>query len=279
MGSELIKRGVDLPDHIWSAHANINFPNLVKNIHADYIKAGSKIIVANTFRTTPRAFKKTGLSLKSATKQAYESLTQAIQLAKEASNDSITILGSIAPLEDCYKPELFPGKKIAENEFGLIIDWLIDNNVDGIILETMNNIDETETILNILSHHSVPTYVSHYLASSKFLPFTNQINNIITLSKNYDIHALLFNCMPINRMNKIVNHTLNEFQGLWGLYPNLGIGDPAPDGKIINTISNEKFLKLIDKSINKGAQIIGACCGSSPKHIKLLKNIYNAKNY
>ena len=49
MGSELIKRGVDLPDHIWSAHANINFPNLVKNIHADYIKAGSKIIVANTF--------------------------------------------------------------------------------------------------------------------------------------------------------------------------------------------------------------------------------------
>ena len=79
---------------------------------------------------------------------------------------------------------------IAENEFELIIDWLIDNNVDGIILETMNNLDETQTILNILTHHSVPTYVSHYLAPSKSLSFTNQINNIITLSKNYDIYAL-----------------------------------------------------------------------------------------
>ena len=112
MGSELIKRGMTLPLHIWSAHANINSPKLVKKIHKDYIEAGSEIIVANTFRTTPRAFQKTGLSLKKATKQAYQSLQLAIKLAKEASDENITILGSIAPLEDCYKPKLFPGKVV-----------------------------------------------------------------------------------------------------------------------------------------------------------------------
>ena len=111
MGSELIKRGAILPQHIWSAHANIERPNLVKTIHQEYIDSGAKIIIANTFRATPRSYIKTGLSMDLAIQKAYSSLNKAIQLAKQVAKDNTIILGSIAPLEDCYKPELFPGKK------------------------------------------------------------------------------------------------------------------------------------------------------------------------
>ena len=83
MGSELIKRGATLPQHIWSAHANIEYPNIVKKIHKEYVDAGAQIITANTFRTTPRAYKKTGLSMDLATKKAYASLNKAVQLAKQ----------------------------------------------------------------------------------------------------------------------------------------------------------------------------------------------------
>ena len=58
----------------------------------------------------------------------------------------------------------------------------------------------------------------------------------------------------------------------WGIYPNLGIGEPSPDGNIKNIYSDEEFLKTIQSSIKLGATIAGACCGSSPKHINLLKN-------
>ena len=111
MGSELIKRGIILPQHIWSAHANIHFPHIVKKIHEDYIQSGSQIIITNTFRTTPRAYKKTGLSIKKANSTAYKSHQLAIDLANAAKNTKTIVLGSIAPLEDCYMPELFPGKK------------------------------------------------------------------------------------------------------------------------------------------------------------------------
>ena len=61
----------------------------------------------------------------------------------------------------------------------------------------------------------------------------------------------------------------------WGIYPNLGIGEPSPTGDIKNIHSNDNFIKLIYKSIEKGATLIGGCCGSSPSHIRFLKSKMN----
>ena len=58
MGSELMRRGLTLPEHIWSADANITNPDLVQQIHKEYVDAGADYITCNTFRTTPRAYKK-----------------------------------------------------------------------------------------------------------------------------------------------------------------------------------------------------------------------------
>ena len=117
MGSELIRRGEILPNHIWSADSNIKNPELVCQIHKDYIAAGSTCITTNTFRTTPRSYRKTGLSESNSIEIAHKSLKTAVRMAKKARNDRTKVLGSIAPLEDCYKPELFPGENTAKKEF------------------------------------------------------------------------------------------------------------------------------------------------------------------
>ena len=117
MGSELIQKGEVLPNHIWSADSNIKNPHLVYQIHKDYIDVGSNYITTNTFRTTPRAYSKIGLPLKEAKKSAELSLKSAIKIAKNAANTNTKILGSIAPLEDCYRPDLFPGNETAKKEF------------------------------------------------------------------------------------------------------------------------------------------------------------------
>ena len=74
MGSELIKRGLILPEHIWSANANIFNPNIVKKIHIEYIASGAEFITTNTFRTTGRAYMKTGLNEADSIRMAKHSL-------------------------------------------------------------------------------------------------------------------------------------------------------------------------------------------------------------
>ena len=82
MGSEFIKRGINLPNHIWSAHLNLEASEVIYKIHKEYINAGADYITTNTFRTTPRAYSKIGLPLKEAKKSAELSLKSAIRIAK-----------------------------------------------------------------------------------------------------------------------------------------------------------------------------------------------------
>ena len=130
MGSEFIRRGEILPPHTWSADVNLTNPDLLYGIHQEYVNAGVDYLTTNTFRTTPRAYQKTGLSYKEAHSTAKISMHNAVQMARKASNDSIKILGSIAPLEDCYSPDLFPGPDLATKEFSVIAEWLADERID-----------------------------------------------------------------------------------------------------------------------------------------------------
>ncbi len=108
MGTELERRNVPVSLPLWSTNALISHPKTVKQIHKDYIQAGADIITANTFRTNSRSFKRAGIK-----DMAKELTHRALILANEARQETVTsrkiwIAGSIAPLEDCYRPDLVP---------------------------------------------------------------------------------------------------------------------------------------------------------------------------
>ena len=89
------------------AEALLTHPETVQHIHEDYIEAGAQIIITNTFRTTRRAFAKLDIADKAqqaATILACHLVQQAIEHVKP--EHEVYIAGSIAPLEDCYSPEL-----------------------------------------------------------------------------------------------------------------------------------------------------------------------------
>ena len=291
MGSELIRRGMELPEHIWSAAANLINPELVLEIHREYMDAGADYITANTFRTTPRAYgnigvrgeneeggkKDSGERRKPARRMgreakaiARESLNQAVDLAKEAVGNSAKVLGSIAPLEDCYSPELFPGKDTAITEFRELGGWLSNASVDILLLETMNSLAETEAGLIALQDFELPLWVSFVLKDDEHLLSGELILDIIKLLQDYSVEMVLLNCNPLQRTENAMIHLANNLSGKWGLYPNLGIGEPAPNGKIVEYETMDKFISLMEKAIDMGASVVGACCGSSPQHIKSL---------
>jgi len=271
MGSELIRRGETLPNHIWSADSNFNNPELVYQIHKEYIDAGSSFITTNTFRTTPRAYRKTGLSKSDSITMAHKSLKIAVQLANKAVTDKL-ILGSIAPLEDCYKPKLFPGEGIAKNEFHQIGRWLVDEGIDIFLIETMNSIIETRVCLDALLKFNIPIWVSFALRNSSEILSGEKLINALRMLDNYDVDCVLLNCSPLNRTKDAMKIVAENWKKAWGIYPNLGVGEPSPDGIINQIYSDEEYISVIDKSITLGANILGGCCGSSINHIQLIAN-------
>ena len=61
MGTELMRAGLDLRLPIWSGNVNLTHPDYVQKIHEAYLTAGADILTTNTFRTTPRAYRKGNL--------------------------------------------------------------------------------------------------------------------------------------------------------------------------------------------------------------------------
>ena len=270
MGTELIQRGEILPPHIWSAKINLTNPKLIYQIHKEYIDAGANYITTNTFRSTTRAFKKTGLNDLDAKLSAEQSFLAAIQMAQKASKKNTRILGSIAPLEDCYLPNLFPGQEQAKKEFTEIAQQFKFSGVHILILETMTNIDETKICLDAIKSLSLPIWVSYNLINAKQIRSGESLNDAINLLKNYPVDCLLLNCNSIKRTNDALNVVFQNWNHKWGIYPNIGLGEPASDGIIKHYSTNEKFVNVINKAKSLGAYIVGACCGSNPKHIQLI---------
>ena len=283
MGSELIRRGLELPEHIWSAAANLTNPELVLEIHKEYVDAGADYIASNTFRTTPRAYSKVGrrkekgYGKQDAEKRAKESMKIAVENAKEVAGDSVKVLGSIAPLEDCYSPELFPGKDTAITEFRQLGRWLVDVGVDILLLETMNSMAETEAGLIALKSYELPMWVSFLLKDDEHLLSGDLLLYALTLLQDYSVKMVLLNCNPIQRTENAMTLLAENWTGKWGIYPNLGIGEPSPDGKITEYEPMDKFISTMEKAIGMGASVVGGCCGSSPEHIKILCSLSLSK--
>jgi len=156
-GSELDRRGVDVTLPLWSARAILDAPDVLEQIHREYLDAGVESITANTFRTHRRSLEQGGLG-----DRAAELTRRAVEIARrarDAVNPEALVLGSVAPLEDCYEPDrrsreraeagqAAPDDDACHAEHREMIDHLANAGVDMLLIETMNNLAEAKAAVD-----------------------------------------------------------------------------------------------------------------------------------
>ena len=274
MGTELMRRGIELPLPLWSSMSNIDQYDQVLNVHKDYIEAGSDILTTNTFRTTPRTFIKAGYSQNESEIISEQCCNMAIAAAKHAvKKENTLIAGSVAPLEDCYEPLHFPGKEIAKKEFQLIINNIVRNGVDILLFETMGNFEEIESALQVSNDIDIQRWLSIVMKNNNSLLDGTELNKVVDLANKNKIDMVLINCTPIHIISDALDMFLEYRKGKWGVYPNAGENMPTKDGEFVSKIDDESFCRAIEDYITLGASVVGACCGSTPNTVRKISNM------
>ena len=268
MGTELMRAGLDLPLPIWSGDVNLTHPDYVRRIHEAYLTAGADILTTNTFRATPRAYRNNGYEEHEARQRSHESLERAVELARQTAGSDIIIAGSIAPLEDCYEPDLFPGIEFAQREFRELAIWLQDAGIDVILFETMGSWPEIKTALSVTADLQIPRWLSLILKNGNTLLDGTDLTNILSDIKDYGIEMVLLNCNLCSITADAVDVLLRNWKGSWGVYPNVGAAMPTKEGVIEKKLTIKEFANEINKYLTSGAKVIGACCGSNPDYIR-----------
>ena len=105
MGAELIRRGWPSED-LWSAKALLEKPEVVRAVHQDYVSAGARVIITNTYSTVPSYLAKENMQSR------YVELTGiAARLAREVADAApakVRVAGCLPPLSESYRPDLVP---------------------------------------------------------------------------------------------------------------------------------------------------------------------------
>ncbi|MCH7613679.1 MAG: homocysteine S-methyltransferase family protein [Candidatus Marinimicrobia bacterium] len=273
MGTELVHRGINIPLPIWSADTNLTNPEVVLKIHQNYVSAGADILTTNTFRSTTYTYRKAGYSQRKAKDQARDSLMSAVDLARKAAHENTIIAGSITAVEDCYSPNLYPGKNSAEDTYGELIEWFTETGVDLLLFETMGNLEEITIALESSRNVNKDRWVSLILKDSEHILDGHSLEDCVNMIKEFSISCLLLNCNKIETTNNALEPFLSLWTEEWGVYPNLGKTDF--DNDYFDIINDSKFGDSISLYLDQSPAVIGACCGSNPRHIEMLKSIIN----
>ena len=268
MGTELMRAGLDLPLPIWSGDVNLTHPDYVRRIHEAYLTAGADILTTNTFRATPRAYRNNGYEEHEAIQRSHESLERAVELARQTAGADIIVAGAIAPLEDCYEPDLFPSIEFPQREFRELAIWLQDAGIDVILFETMGSWPEIKTALSATVDLQIPRWLSLILKNSNTLLDGTDLLNVLSDIKDYGIEMVLLNCSLCSVTADAVDLLLTNWKGAWGVYPNVGVAMPTKEGVIEEKLTIKEFAKEINTYLTSGANVVGGCCGSNPDYIR-----------
>ncbi len=269
MGTELERRGADLSLPLWSTSALIHAPHIVRNIHADYLRAGADILTTNTFRSNLRALRRAGIA-----DQWDELNLKAVEFAFEARErhpDSrpVLIAAGIAPVEDCYSPELVPSDPELRDEHGRQAEFLATAGADILLAETMNTVREAEIAAGACAATGREFAVSFVCADGERLLSGETLAEAVSAVSAHGPAALLINCVSTAAMRDALETLISCSPVPVGCYPN--VGTPQVDGaRAYAEVGPDEFVREALRWRSMGARMLGGCCGTTPDWISAL---------
>ena len=265
-GTELERRGVPSELPLWSARALLEAPELLARIHAEYVAAGAEVVTANTFRTQRRTLAHAGLA-----GRTRELTRCAVELARRSTQGAprrIFVAGSMAPLEDCWRPDRVPEDEALAREHAEHAENLRAAGVDLLLLETFGTLREALAALRAARTSGLPVWASFACDAQGRLLSGEPLAEALAAARALGPLALLVNCLPPSHVEPALA-ALRACGLPFGVYPNLGA--PTAGGKRrTEELDPAALAALTRRWVAAGARIVGGCCGTTPAHLRAL---------
>ena len=274
-GTELNRLGANTGLPLWSANVLLEAPHIIKQVHRDYLSAGAEVLTTNTFRTHRRSLERAGFG-----SRAKELTSMAVHIAKEAAGEQAAsgggtawVAGSVAPLEDCYSPELVPPQKECLEEHAEMVALLTQAGADLILIETMNTVREAEAASAAARDCGLPFIVSFVLRTDGKLFSGEGLSEAVDRISPYGPVMLGVNCTPTT----MISASLKELDHLTPLpvcgYGNIGHTDEITGWDNTDDVSPDEYANIVQFWTTLKLGMLGGCCGTGPDHIAALHEL------
>lgn len=258
VGTELSARGVATPAPAWSSAAlgDAASERVLAAIHADYAAAGAVVHTACTFRAQPRVWPEGW----------RERLGRAVAIARAAVPTGHRVAGSLAPIEDCWRPDLSPPERVARPLHREVARALADAGVDLVLCEAFASPAELVIAVEEARAAGLTAWAALTAGPEGDLMTPAALAAGARAAIAAGAEAALVHCVDIARIDPYVA-ALAEVAPVFGVYANAG---PEGGGLGWGATGDEgprAFADAARRHRALGASIVGACCGAGPAHV------------
>ncbi|PYO74500.1 MAG: bifunctional homocysteine S-methyltransferase/methylenetetrahydrofolate reductase, partial [Gemmatimonadetes bacterium] len=266
MGTMLYGKGFFL--NVCYDELNLKQPRLVQEVHAEYVRAGAEILETNTFGANPLKLNSYGLA------DETEKINRtAAELARAAAGGRASIVGAIGPLGIRIEPFGPTSQAEAEAVFARQVQGLLAGGVDGFILETFSDLDEIHAALRAVRAASdLPVVCQMTIGTDGLTYYGTDPDTYTKQLAAWGADVIGVNCSVgpagvLEAVEKMVKATDKPISA----QPNAGLPKDVGDRKIY-LASPEYMASYARRMIETGARIVGGCCGTTPEHIKKIRD-------
>lgn len=282
-GRELARRGAPFRQPEWSALALTEAPEIVKEVHLDFIRAGAEVITTNNYAVVPFHIGQDRFD--NEVRDLVQVAVNQAKLAVAESDKDVLIAGCLPPLFGSYRADLFKQEE-AQKLAKPIIETL-SPHVDFWLAETQSCIAEVETVHALLPKDDRDFWVSFTLQDEiqqqkPLLRSGENIEQVAELLKRLNADAVLFNCcqpevilQAILEIKKLLPEHI-QIGAYANAFPPQSSEATANDGldEVRADLNPDVYLKFAQAWKDAGATLIGGCCGIGPEHIAALSKFF-----
>lgn len=268
MGTMLQKSGLKL-GHLPEI-LNITSPEVVMNIHRQYVDAGSDIISANTFGAN-------GYKLKDSGHSVEEIIRAGVANAKKAVEGKALVALDIGPIGQLMEPTGTLSFEDAYNYFKEEI--LAGEEADVIFFETMTDLLELKAAVLAAKENSNKPIMASMTFEENMRTFAGvSVESAALTLQGLGVDALGVNCsLGPDELYKIVEKLTKISKIPVIVKPNAGLPDPNSN---TYSVTAEDFAVSLGKIMDLGTvKLVGGCCGTTPEYISALKKTGSSKSF
>ncbi|NJD19153.1 MAG: bifunctional homocysteine S-methyltransferase/methylenetetrahydrofolate reductase, partial [Gemmatimonadetes bacterium] len=267
MGTLLYGRGVFV--NVCYDELNLSRPELVRQIHAEYVAAGAEILETNTFGANPVKLSSYGLDART-----EEINRHAVALAREAARGAAKVCGAIGPLGIRIEPWGPTGRDEAVELFRRQAQGLLDGGVDGFVLETFSDLAELQCAFQaVRSLCDLPVVAQVTVGQDGSTAYGTGARQVAVALTEMGPDVVGLNCSVGPAVMLDALEDMSEATGLpLAGQPNAGLPRTVGDRKIY-LASPEYVAQYARRMIDLGVRFVGGCCGTTPEHIKGIRDV------
>jgi homocysteine S-methyltransferase len=265
MGTMLYSKGISLTRCF--DELNLSSPQLVKEVHLAYVKAGAEILETNTFGASRPRLEKHNQSEK-----VREINLAGARLAREVAGEDLYVAGSVGPLGIRLEPLGPTSLQEAREAFRKQIAALAEGGADLLIVETMSDPNEAhQALLAARDVCSLPVVVQMTVQDDGSTPIGALPEDFARKLDEWGADIIGLNCSVgpaaiLEALEIIAAVTGRKLSA----QPNAGMPRTV-EGRNIYLSSPEYLASYARRFIQSGARLVGGCCGTTPEHIKAIK--------